>query len=134
MDNGQKVLFPELVKPGCPPKLIGSRCPDCKQHYFPPRKVCPQCFREGLDECILGGLGSVKIFTIVHAKPPRGFPSPYAVGYVKLIEEGLVIPSIITASDLNNIKVGMPVKLVVDRLSDDVEDVSILVYQFKARE
>ncbi len=129
-----KMLFPELVRLGPTPQLIGSRCPGCNGKFFPPRKVCPQCFLEGLDEYFLVGPGIVKIFTIVHAKPPRGFPSPYAVGYIELIKEGLAVPSIITANDLDFIKNGMIASLVVEPLSDNSEDASTLVYKFRVEE
>jgi len=128
------MLFPQLVNMKPIPRLIGSKCPVCNLFYFPFRVVCPQCFLEGLDECLLTIHGRIKGFTIVRAKQPKGFPLPYAVGYVELIKEGLVIPSLLTADSLSSLCVGAHVELVIEFLSDNEEGRNILVYKFRVKE
>ncbi len=128
------MLFPHLVKMEPSPRLIGSKCPVCNLYHFPSRVVCPQCFLEGLDECLLSTHGRIKEFAIVCAKPPKGFPLPYVVGYVELIEEGLVVPSILNADNISSFSVGAPVEFVVQNLSDDGEGRNMLVYKFRVKE
>lgn len=131
MEGSRKMLFPHLIKLEPDLQLIGSRCPCCSKKYFPTRKVCVHCFNIGLDEYFLSGSAKIKNFTIVHAKPPEGFPSPYAVGYIEMVNEELDVPAIITADDLSLIKKGMAAVLIVEPLSDDSENLSTMVYKFK---
>lgn len=45
--------------------LTGTRCPECRRTYVPPRIYCPDCFTE-LDEWVeVGPTGTVAAFTTV---------------------------------------------------------------------
>ena len=42
---------------GDSPALLGSRCPQCGEHFYPPRYVCLNCYHEGLEEVALSTRG-----------------------------------------------------------------------------
>src|SRR6059036_2585182 len=59
--NGQRTRVP--VKPGYftvpddpaePPRLLGSRCVDCGEHFFPRRAICARCMSERTEDVLLG--------------------------------------------------------------------------------
>lgn len=124
-------IRPGLFRSGPDPRLLGSRCPRCGRKYFPAREVCPGCFNRGLEECLLESRGTVRHFTTVHAKPPRGFISPYVVGYVDLVEDGISVPAILTGGDADHIRAGDSARLVVEPLSGTREGSGVLVYKFR---
>ena len=39
------------------PRLMGSRCTACGEHFFPRRLVCAKCLHEGTDDVLLGPTG-----------------------------------------------------------------------------
>jgi uncharacterized OB-fold protein len=52
--------------PTQPPRLLGSRCLDCNEHFFPPRAVCAKCLSEHTADVELGPRGTLYSFTFVH--------------------------------------------------------------------
>ena len=53
-------------EPGEAPRLLGSRCPACDEHFFPRRMVCARCLAEGCVDVLLGPRGRVYTWTYVH--------------------------------------------------------------------
>jgi len=114
------------------PRLIGSRCNNCKKKCFPKRRICPNCFSdEVMDEVLLNPQGKIYAFTIVRIPPPLGFEVPYAYGYVDLIEEDLRVPTMFIGGKLEQLRIGMDVILVIDKLRTDKEGNEIIGYKFK---
>ncbi len=110
--------------------LIGTRCKTCGSVYFPSRNICPKCRRKGeLEEFKFSGKGKVYTYSIVRT-PPKEFENiaPYIVGIIEL-EEGARITSQIDC-DLNKIDIGMPVKVVFRRISEDGPD-GVINYGYK---
>jgi uncharacterized OB-fold protein len=66
-------------------RLHGSRCGRCGAVAFPAHKVCPSCGEGGQDGVLLSPVGTLYSFSEIHVAP-RGFATPYAVGYVDLPE------------------------------------------------
>jgi len=52
--------------PAEPPRLLGSRCEDCGEHFFPRRAVCAKCLSERTADVLLGPRGTVYSYTFVH--------------------------------------------------------------------
>ncbi|MBI1815754.1 MAG: OB-fold domain-containing protein [Deltaproteobacteria bacterium] len=54
--------------PGLPPKLLGTKCQDCGEHYFPRRAICarPECLSEKTSDVELGPRGTLYSYTFVH--------------------------------------------------------------------
>ena len=52
--------------PDAPPVLLGSRCPNCGEVFFPRRMVCAQCLHEGTDDVDLSTRGRLWTWTYCH--------------------------------------------------------------------
>jgi uncharacterized OB-fold protein len=75
-------------------RLIGMRCASCGTAAFPTREVCSGCGRDdALSEIELAGEGKLYSFSEVHAAP-KGFATPYVIGYVDLTEGVRVLAQI----------------------------------------
>jgi uncharacterized OB-fold protein len=52
--------------PRTPPRLLGSRCTSCGEHFFPRRAVCAKCMARGTADVELGPRGTLYSYTFVH--------------------------------------------------------------------
>jgi hypothetical protein len=116
------------------PQLMGSKCPNCGEIYFPKREknICINCQYNGMEEVRLSRKGKIYSYTIVMQKPPGYYkgPVPYALAWVEL-PDGVRFETLLTNCDFENIKVGMDVELVIEKLHDDECGNQILTYKFK---
>jgi len=110
-------------------RVVGSRCPSCGAHFFPPRQVCSRCLTEDLEVVALSGSGVVYTYTVVHQAAP-GFDVPYALGYVDL-PEGVRLLGQIAGISPEALRIGMPVSLRVEPFGQDEEGRQILGYRFR---
>jgi uncharacterized OB-fold protein len=62
------------------PRLRGSRCRACGEHFFPRRVVCARCLAQTLDDVLLGPRGTLYTWTYVHV-PMFGKLDAQAAGY-----------------------------------------------------
>jgi uncharacterized OB-fold protein len=104
---------------GQSPELLGGRCPQCDRDYFPRPPRCPQCLGQ-IEEKNLGSTGTLFTFTVVRVRPPWGLPSPYGVGYVDLDGSGLRVFGLLSPDALDNLKIGMPLRLAMGQMGCDV--------------
>lgn len=116
------------------PQLIGSRCPSCGELFFPRKEKgrCVYCQKRGLEDVKLSREGRIVSFTVVMIRPAGGYykgPVPYAYGAVDLTD-GLELYALLTG-DLDKIRVGMDVELVIEKLFDDDEGNEIMTYKFR---
>ena len=99
------------------------RCNDCRQAYFYPRPICPNCFSRNTEWFQASGKGTLHAFAIVHRGPTAAFREkvPYVVCMVEL-EEGPRMPSnlVEVAMAPEAIKIGMPVEVVFEDVTDAV--------------
>ena len=49
--------------PDAPPVLLGSKCPNCGEVFFPRRMVCAKCLYEGTDDVDLSTRGTLWTWT-----------------------------------------------------------------------
>lgn len=115
-----------------PPRLAGSRCPECGTTVFPRRPGCPRC-GGGTGDVTLPDHGTVWTWTIqcFPPKPPYRAPAtgfaPYAVGYVDLgavlVESRLAVPH-------ERLRIGLPVRLALVPAWQDEDDAETLTYAF----
>jgi uncharacterized OB-fold protein len=116
------------------PQLIGSRCLLCGEVFFPKKTygICTHCQSKDLEEIRLSRRGRIYSFTVVMQRPPEYYkgPVPYAEGFVEL-PEGVRVETLFTDCNFNDLKVGMEVEMVIERLHEDEEGNEIMVFKFR---
>ena len=127
--SGLSAPFWDGVKSG---KLLLQRCLACHRLQFPPTDTCTECsggeFR--LEE--VSGRGTVFSFTEVVSGARHPYfqaESPYLVGEVELDEqEGLILASNFPGSKYADLRVGAPVEIEFQAISDGA-----VIPQFRVR-
>ena len=118
--------------PAVPPRLLGSRCPACGEHYFPRRSVCATCLHEGCEDVELGPRGTLWTWTYVHvplfAKKDRSV-STYGVGQVDL-PEGPRVQAILVG-ERDDFEIGMELELDLETLRTDDAGDDVVIFRFK---
>ena len=118
--------------PDEPPRLLGSRCQECGEHFFPRRMVCARCLHEGCDEVLLGPTGRLYTWTYVHVPlfaKRDAVVSAYGVGQVDL-PEGPRVQSILVG-ERDDFAVGMELVLDLETLSRTDEGDEVVIYRFR---
>jgi len=119
------------------PVLLGTRCTNCDNHMFPRQKGCPRCLFNEQEDVELATSGTLWTWT-VQAFPPKAPPylgpvgddfTPYGVGYVELPGQ-LRVEGRLTIADPEQLKIGMPMELVLDPLSLDEDGNQVVTYAF----
>ena len=108
--------------------LVGCKCKQCGQIFFPNREVCLNCSSRDLERANLGRKGKLYSFTIVHM-PSEHFKPPYAVGWIEL-PEGIRIFSQIRRWQEHPLATGMDMELAIEKLWDE-EEKEIIGYIFR---
>lgn len=114
------------------PRLLGSRCQSCGEHFFPRRIVCAKCLHEGTDDVLLGPTGRLYTWTFVHVPlfaKKDGSVDAYGVGQVDL-PEGPRIQAILVGGP-DAFEIGMELQLDLETLSTDQTGGEIVIYRFK---
>jgi uncharacterized OB-fold protein len=104
------------IEPNDEPRLVGARCPACRQLHFPASLWCPYCGSEGCEAAPLSTRGTLYAHTAVE-RPPPGYRGrvPYGLGVVEL-PEGIRVVSRITESRPDRLAAGMAMRLVLEEL------------------
>ena len=111
--------------------LKGNRCTNCNTNYFPPRKICPKCRRQGkIEPFQYSGKGKVYTFAEITA-PPVGFELeiPYVLALIQL-EEGPYVTAQIVDCKAEDVKIGSPVFMVFRKIQEDGEE-GLIHYGYK---
>jgi uncharacterized OB-fold protein len=105
-------------------RLIAQRCDACGRWRWPPRGFCPNCASSQATWRDLSGTGVVQAYVVVHRAFDPSFAAdvPYVIAHVALDGAGgnVVLVSNVIGTPWEDIRVGMPVGVVFDRLSEDV--------------
>lgn len=116
------------------PRLIGSRCVKCGTYFFPKQShYCknPGCDSTEFEEVPLSRTGRIWSYTNACYKPPEPFKAPdpfvpYAIAAVELEEEQMVVlGQVIEGLTVEDLKVGMPMELVLEPLHETDEDIKV---------
>jgi|TARA_B110000977_G_scaffold72618_1_gene98268 uncharacterized OB-fold protein len=116
------------------PHLIGTQCQDCGTYFFPKQNdYCrnPQCESTDFREVELSRTGKVWSYTNACYKPPAPFVAqepfvPYAIAGVQLETEQMVIlGQVIEGLTVDDLKVGMPMELVLQPLHETDDDIKV---------
>ena len=113
--------------------LKGTQCETCGEKFFPPRRICPNCRREGkIKEFKFSGRGEIFSYTTIYAAP-EGFEyvKPYVMAIIKL-EEGPLLAAQVVDCHPEEVKIGKKVKMVFRRIRAMGKEGSIRYgYKFK---
>jgi hypothetical protein len=92
-------------------KLLGGRCTKCGKVHLPPRPLCDNCYSKDFEWTEIPSRGKLVTYTVIHIAPAQ-FQSmaPYAMGIIELAN-GLRIPGMINGVALEQIKIGMELKM-----------------------
>jgi uncharacterized OB-fold protein len=120
------------------PSLIGSRCADCGEVYFPAAASCTRCLGSRLEPHGLGSSGVLWSWTIQGFLPKPPYDSgetadsfrPYGVGYVEMAS-GIKVESRLTLADPARLRIGMPMALtlVPYRITEGGDRVSTFAFE-----
>lgn len=113
-------------------EVVGSRCRKCGRVYFPRKRACMDCMVwDEMEEVPLSKQGTLVSFS-VSRDPLRGFPIPYAFGYV-MLPEGIMLYSLFTDCEPyeETLKIGMNMEMVIDYMMTDRFENDIICYKFR---
>jgi uncharacterized protein len=116
------------------PRLIGSQCTHCGEVFFPKREngLCSYCQSFNLKEIKLSPRGKIYSYTVVMQRPPIYYKAevPYAIGFVEL-PEGIRVETLFTGCRLDDLRVGMEVEMLIDKLHEEEDGTEVYSYKFK---
>jgi len=116
------------------PHLIGTQCEQCGTYFFPKQSdYCrnPNCDSTDFREVELSRTGTIWSYTNACYKPPAPFVAhepfvPYAIAAVQLeTEQMVVLGQVIEGLTVADLKVGMPMELVLEALHETDQDIKV---------
>ncbi len=111
-------------------RMEAGKCTACGEVHFPPRRVCMKCGKQEFETVVLPDTGTVETYTVIRVAPDEFTDlSPYAVAMVKL-DNGTKLMSQLVDVDLEEIKIGLPVKIEFRRVRADGA-AGVLFYGYK---
>jgi uncharacterized protein len=111
-----------------PPHLLGSRCRSCGSYFFPRLTgFCrnPACAGTEFADVKLSRTGRIWSYTNACYQPPPPYVAadpfvPFAIAAVELATERMIVLGQVAAGiDVTQLKVGLPVELVLETLSSE---------------
>lgn len=102
-------------------RLVVQRCTQCEAYRFPPRELCSGCLSTASTWVEVAGRGEIFSYNVMHQVYHPAFAAevPYAVVVVKLAEGPKMISNLVDCP-VDEIRIGMPVEVVFEPLSDTV--------------
>jgi uncharacterized OB-fold protein len=120
--------------PSEPPRLYGTRCEDCDEHFFPRRAVCAKCLSERTTDVLLGPRGTLYSYTFVHFPlfgSTRVEHIGYGVGQVDLPEGPRVQMPL--AGKQEDYRVGQPLEAELEPMREE-GDRDVVILRFRPLE
>lgn len=115
-------------------RLKGVRCRSCGALALGESEHCINCTSLDVEEHVFSKYGKVYTYTIIRHPPPPPYPQetfkPFPTAWVEL-EDGLFILSELTDCGLDEVKIGMPVELVVGKGWEDDNGNDVIMYKFR---
>jgi len=120
------------------PRLIVTKCQSCGTVMFPRTRTCfnPNCKDKRIEDVLLSNKGKLKNYTIQYYQPPQPYPAtdsfrPFGIGLAEF-PEGVAVIGQITGCDLDqDLKIGMDVETVLEKLYDDEQGNEVVGWKFK---
>jgi uncharacterized OB-fold protein len=102
-------------------RLMINHCGSCGWFVHPPVPVCAKCRSRDVKPEEVSGRGILVSFTVNRQPWVTGLSVPFVLGLVELNEQSnLRLTSRIVNCPIESIRIGMPVKVLFDVVSDDV--------------
>jgi uncharacterized OB-fold protein len=111
------------------PRLTGTHCSDCGRYSFPFRPICVFCHSRKVQKTFLSSRGKLHSFTICRVPVPN-IPPPFAMGYIDLPEEVMIF-SQLTQWNEKELKIGLEMEMVQEKLHNDKEGNEVYTYKFR---
>jgi uncharacterized OB-fold protein len=117
------------------PHLVGSRCVKCGTYFFPKGvSFCrnPGCEGTEFEQVELSRTGRIWSYTNACYQPPEPFVAPepfvpFAIAAVELEKERMtILGQVVSGVDVDALRVGMPVELVLETLYRDGEQDKVI--------
>ncbi len=109
----------EFWRSGADGVLRITHCNNCGFWIHPHKEACPQCRSRDVSSQAVSGNATLESWTINRQRWFRGLDEPFAVGLVTLNEQaGLNITTNIVNCDFDDLRIGMPVRLVFENIED----------------
>lgn len=101
-------------------KFLLQCCAACGDTRFPPAPICPKCLSSDQTWKAASGRGTLESWVDFHRAYWDGFKGdlPYRVCLVRLEEGPIVVSNLVDKTD--NLRMGQPVKLVYEAVTDTV--------------
>lgn len=111
--------------------LIGTKCNECGETFFPKKVVCPNCRSHGdIEDLQFKGTGKIYTYSVIRAAPDDfKIAAPYAVGIIEL-DEGAKITAQIVDCDVNDLNIGDEVEVVFRKIREEGKD-GVITYGYK---
>lgn len=116
------------------PHLIGSQCRQCGTYFFPKQAhYCrnPACDSSEFREVELSRTGHIWSYTNACYQPPEPFVAPdpfepFTIAAVQLEKEQMVVlGQVVRGVAVEQLKVGMPVELVLEPLHETDDEIKV---------
>lgn len=130
-----RARYPELMRLGDPPTIIGHRCRSCGRRAFPPDPYgCEQCgaARDELDEIELAPTGTIHAVATVHRHHRPKPETPFSVATI-VLDDGIALKAVLTG-DLAPARVGARVRAVTVPWDTDQDGAHVLDLRFEVTE
>lgn len=106
------------------------RCQECGYYLHPPQPLCPRCHSKKLAVEAVSGKARLASYTINHQPWMPGPALPYVVAIVEIVEqEGLRLTTNLVNCPHEEIRIGMPVRVVFERHEDPEGDVYLPLFE-----
>ena len=119
-----------LFEEGPPPRLLGSRCRETGQLFYPVQVMNPVTHREGtMEQVALPSTGVLLNFSRI-ARAAPGLPSPFAIGVIAL-DGGPTLTAQLTDWQDVELRVGMPVEMTLGCVRTEPDGTSLIGPQYR---
>jgi uncharacterized OB-fold protein len=106
------------------------RCQNCGYYIHPPQPLCPQCHSKNLATEAVSGKATLASYSINYQAWMPGPELPYVVAIVELPEQAaLRLTTNLVNCPHDDIRVGMPVRVVFEHHADPDGDVYIPLFE-----
>ena len=120
------------------PRFVGSKCKTCGTVSFPRSSVCrnPMCKNKAeVEETLLSRRGKLLSYTLVCYQPPPPFIAPqpfvpFPIGEAQF-PEGVAIIGQMTGCKYEDLKIGMEIETVVEKLFVDDQGNEVMGWKFR---